>query len=61
MSYECDNDNHDIGCQCPGLPPPAPEPQAAFMSSQFKAGMAVGALLVLLVLVIIGMISVHAL
>lgn len=20
MSYECDNDNHDIRCQCPGLP-----------------------------------------
>lgn len=18
MTYECDNDNHDIGCQCPG-------------------------------------------
>jgi hypothetical protein len=22
MSYECDNDNHDIGCQCPGVPSP---------------------------------------
>ena len=22
MSYECDNDNHDIGCQCPGIPGP---------------------------------------
>jgi len=21
MSYECDNDNHDIGCQCPGRTP----------------------------------------
>jgi hypothetical protein len=21
MSYECDNDNHDIGCQCPGVAP----------------------------------------
>lgn len=20
MSYECDNDNHNIGCQCPGVP-----------------------------------------
>ncbi len=20
MGYECDNDNHDIGCQCPGVP-----------------------------------------
>lgn len=31
------------------------------VSSQFKAGMAVGALLTLLVIVIIGFISVHAL
>jgi hypothetical protein len=22
MSYECDNDNHDIGCQCPGVVSP---------------------------------------
>lgn len=22
MSYECDNDNHDIGCQCPGYTRP---------------------------------------
>jgi hypothetical protein len=21
MDYECDNDNHDIGCQCPGVVP----------------------------------------
>jgi hypothetical protein len=21
MSYECDNDNHDIGCKCPGRTP----------------------------------------
>jgi hypothetical protein len=21
MAYECDNDNHDIGCQCPGRTP----------------------------------------
>lgn len=21
MAYECDNDNHDIGCQCPGITP----------------------------------------
>lgn len=20
MSYECDNDDHNIGCQCPGVP-----------------------------------------
>jgi hypothetical protein len=21
VAYECDNDNHDIGCQCPGRTP----------------------------------------
>ncbi len=21
-AYECDNDNHDVGCQCPGIVPP---------------------------------------
>lgn len=44
MTYECDNDNHDIGCQCPGLLPASVidaahiDGQRAFSEATFGPG-----------------------
>jgi hypothetical protein len=38
MSYECDNDDHAIGCQCPGIPAPTVLPRAVINALSYEGG-----------------------